>query len=169
MFDYIAQALGLAFPWVVLIIMTLGLFGLAVPIFPGNTVIWGAALTYALVTGFDSRAWWFFIPISLITIAATSADNILMGAKAREAGAAWASIGIALLAGFLTSMVLTPLGGLVAAPVVLFITEYFRNKQDKKVAWEITSGLMIGCGWAFVVRFGLGAIVIGLYSWWAFG
>ena len=169
MFEGIAEALGLAFPWFLMMIMLLGLAGLIVPVFPGNTVIWAGTLAYGLVTGFDARAAWFFVPITLLTVAALGADNVLMGAKAKQAGAAWSSIGITLVAAFATSIVLTPFAGLIVAPLTLFLSEYFRNQQDKALAWEITKGLMLGCGWAFIVRFSLGVLTIGLYAWWAFG
>lgn len=164
-----AEALGMAVPWFLLVFMLLGLIGLIVPVFPGNVVIWGAALIYGLVAGFDARAWWFFIPVSLITLAAVSVDNLMMGAKAKQAGAAWSSIGITIVAAFVTSLVLTPLAGLVAAPLTLFLAEYFRNHQDSHLAWKITSGLMIGWGWAFVIRFALGMMAIALYLWWVIG
>ena len=164
-----AEALGLAFPWFILAVMVMGLLGLAVPIFPGNVVIWAASLIYGLVVQFDSRAYWFFVPITLITVAAVSADNVLMGAKAKKAGASWMSIGLTLVAAFFVSIFLTPLAGLAAAPLTLFLAEFFRNQQDSRKAWQITSGLLMGCGWAFVVRFGLGFLAVGLYLWWAFG
>jgi uncharacterized protein YqgC (DUF456 family) len=164
-----AEWLGLAYPWFLLVVMVMGLFALVVPVFPGNTVIWAAAIVYLVIDGFDGRAALFFIPITLLTVAAWLADNVLMGAKARQAGAAWSSIVIALVAGLVTSLVLTPLGGLVAAPLALFIVEFIRNKQDAQKAWGITSGLMMGCGWAFFVRFGIGAVTIGLYLWWFMG
>lgn len=169
MFESFAETIGLAFPWFILALMTLGLFGLVVPVFPGNMVIWAGALVFGIVDGFTGRALWFFVPITLITVAAFSADNLLMGAKAKQAGAAWSSIGIALVAAFITSIFFTPLAGLIAAPLSLFLAEFFRNKQDGKLAWKITSGLMVGCGWAFVVRFGLGVVTMGLFAWWAFG
>jgi len=169
MFETFAEALGLAFPWFIFAVMVLGLFGLVVPVFPGNMVIWAGALTYGLVSGFEGRALWFFVPMTLITLAAFSADNVLMGAKAKQAGAAWSSIGIALASAFFTSIFLTPIAGLIAAPLTLFLAEYFRNHQNGEMAWKITSGLMMGCGWAFVVRFGLGLVTIGLYLLWVFG
>ena len=169
MLTVFAEWLGLAYPWFLLVVMVMGLFALVVPVFPGNTVIWAAAIVYLVIDGFDGRAALFFIPITLLTVAAWLADNVLMGAKARQAGAAWSSIVIALVAGLVTSLVLTPLGGLVAAPLALFIVEFIRNKQDAQKAWGITSGLMMGCGWAFFVRFGIGAVTIGLYLWWFMG
>lgn len=169
MIEALGDFLGLAFPWVMMLVMLVGLFGLAIPVFPGNVVIWASTLTYALVTGFDSRAWWFFIPISIVTILATGADNLFMGGKARQAGASWRGIIIALISAFVTSLVLTPIAGLVAAPLALFIHEFFRLEQDGKEAWQVTRGLMLGCGWAFVTRFALGVIQVGLFAWWAFG
>ena len=169
MIDFIGNALGLAFPWVMLVIMLVGLFGLIVPIFPGNTVIWASSLIYGLVTGFDSRAWWFLIPISVLWIAGTSADNLFMGGKARQAGASWRGIIIALISAFVTSLVLTPIVGLLAAPLALFIHEFFRFDQDGTKAWKVTRGLMLGCGWSFITRFVIGALQVGLYAWWAFG
>lgn len=168
-FEAIGQALGLAFPWFILVGLLVGLFGLVIPIFPGNLVIWIGSLLYGLVTGFDGRAIWFFSFISLLSVAAFSADNLLMGAKAKQAGAAWSSLGISLVAAIVASIFFTPLAGLVAAPSFLFLAEYFRNQRDSKLAWEITRELMIGYGWAFIVRFGLGFVSIGLYLWWAFG
>lgn len=169
MIEFIGDALNIAFPWVMFVIMLVGLFGLVVPIFPGNVVIWATTLIYALVTGFDSRAVWFFVPISILTIGATSADNLFMGGKARQAGASWRGIIIALVAAFATSLVLTPVAGLLAAPLALFIHEYFRLEQNGGEAWLVTRGLMLGCGWAFVTRFALGVLQVGLYAWWAFG
>ncbi len=93
----------------------------------------------------------------------------MMGAKAKQAGAAWSSIAITLLAALVTSVVLTPFAGLIAAPLTLYLAEFFRNKQDARLAWSITRGLMVGCGWAFIVRFSLGVLTILLFAWWAFG
>ena len=169
MIEFLGEALGIAFPWVMLVIMLIGLFGLIVPIFPGNVVIWASTLIYALVTGFDTRAVWFFVPISILTIMATSADNLFMGGKARQSGASWRGIIIALISAFVTSLVATPLFGLLAAPLALFIHEFFRLDQDGAKAWMITKGLMLGCGWAFITRFAIGAIQVGLYAWWVFG
>jgi uncharacterized protein YqgC (DUF456 family) len=167
MLDYLTEFLGIAFPWVILIIMLFGWGGLVVPIFPGNVVIWGAALAYGLVTEFDPLGIWMFAFITLLMFLSVAADNLFMGAKAREAGASWQGIIIALVAGIVTSIFFTPLTGLVVAPVTLYINEYIRLK-DSEVAIRITRGMVLGCGWAFVIRFGLGAIQIGLYAVWAF-
>lgn len=146
-----------------LIFMGISLFGLIVPVFPGLVVIWGLALAHGLVSGF-TMGWPVFIIITLLMIIGSLIDNVLMGAKARQGGAAWLSIGLALLTALVTSFLLTPLVGLLSAPLALWLAEYLRTR-DQQGAWKTTRALLAGWGWAFVARFGLGIIMIGLWAW----
>jgi uncharacterized protein YqgC (DUF456 family) len=146
--------------------MLVGLFGLVIPIFPGNMVMWVTVLIYGLVFGFGVKGVILFILITLLTIAAMLGDNVLMGAKAREKGAAWLSIFFALAAGVIFTLILPPLGGIIAAPLVLFASEYFRLKDHSK-ALEVMRALLAGWGWAFVLRFGVGLVVMILWVIWA--
>ncbi|MDH5508637.1 MAG: DUF456 family protein, partial [Anaerolineae bacterium] len=59
-----------------------------------------------------------------------------------------------------------PIGGLIAAPLGLFLTEYIQVGDSEK-AMTVTKGLLVGCGWSFVARFGLGVLMIGLWIVWA--
>jgi uncharacterized protein YqgC (DUF456 family) len=145
--------------------MLVGLFGLIVPIFPGNVVMWVAALIYGLIFGFGTKGLIIFIFITMLTIAAMLGDNVLMGAKAREKGASWLSIFMALGAGVLFTIIFPPLGGIIAAPLVLFASEYFRLK-DHGQALEVMRGLLVGWGWAFLLRFGIGIVVMILWVIW---
>lgn len=145
--------------------MLVGLFGLIIPIFPGNMVMWIAALIFGLINGFGAKGGILFIFITLLTIAAMLGDNVLMGAKAREKGASWISIILALCAGVLFTLVFPPIGGIIAAPIVLFVSEYLRLKDHGK-AIEVMRGLLVGWGWAFVLRFGIGVVVLLLWVIW---
>ena len=69
--------------------LLIGLFGLIVPIFPGITVIWLAALLYGIITGFDTLGIVLFVLITIGMLVGISVDNILMGAGARRGGASW--------------------------------------------------------------------------------
>ena len=147
--------------------MLIGLFGLIIPIFPGNVVMWLAALVYGLVFGFGRLGGVTFAIITVLMLLAVAADNVLMGAKAREKGAAWGSIILALLAGVIGTIVLPPIGGLIAAPLVLFLME--KNRLgDSEEAKAVTKALLTGWGLAFLVRFGLGVIMFALWGIWAF-
>lgn len=152
----------------ILIVLTsfFGLFGLIIPIFPGNVVIWLAVLIYGLVFGFGSLGAIMFGIITLLMLIAVLSDNILMGANARDKGASWGSIILALLAGVIGTLILPPIGGLVAAPLVLYLMEFQRLKNEEK-ARQVVKALMVGWGLAFIVRFGLGVVMIGLWGIWA--
>jgi hypothetical protein len=151
-----------------LLVMLIGLFGLIVPIFPGGVVIWLAALVYGLINGFSSSGTVIFILITLLMLASAAADNIFITAKAHQAGASWWSILVAIFAGLLVTLIATPIGGLVAAPLAMYLMEY-RRHRDTDTAWRITRSMLAGWGLAFVVRFGLGSLKIGLWLLWAWG
>ena len=147
--------------------MLFGLFGLIIPIFPGNVVMWLAALVYGLVFGFGRLGAIMFAIITLLMLVAVAADNVLMGAKAREKGADWGSIILAFVAGVIGTMLLPPIGGLIAAPLVLYLAE-LQRRRDSEEAKKVVIALMTGWGLAFVVRFGLGVVMFGLWGIWAY-
>jgi len=147
--------------------MLFGLFGLVIPIFPGNVVMWMAALIYGLVFGFGKLGGIMFAVITLLMLTAVLADNFLMGAKAREKGAAWTSIILALLAGVLFTLIFPPIGGIIAAPLVLYLME-FQRLEDSAEATKVVKALLVGWGLAFVVRFGIGVVMIVLWGIWAY-
>jgi uncharacterized protein YqgC (DUF456 family) len=152
--------------WITLIIMAVGLFGLIIPIFPGITVIWLAALGYGVVTGFTPLAWVLLAVITVLLIIGVTIDNVLMSAKARKEGAAWSSLAFGWLAGILGTIFLPPLGGIIAAPLVVLLLEYLRQHDINKALASLR-GLAIGWGASFVVRFFVGLAMIGIWLVWA--
>jgi uncharacterized protein YqgC (DUF456 family) len=152
--------------WTTLVIMLVGLFGLIVPVFPGIAVIWLAALGYGVTTGFTTLGWVLFALITVLFITGAVIDNILMSAKAHKEGAAWSSLALGVLAGILGTIFFPPFGGLIAAPLVVFLIEYIRQRDFKKALLTLR-GLAIGWGSAFVVRFLIGAAMIGIWLVWA--
>jgi uncharacterized protein YqgC (DUF456 family) len=145
------------------LIILIGLVSLLVPIFPGITVIWLAVLGYGIVTGFGTLGVIIFVLITLLMLAGTLGDNLLMGAGARKGGASWITIGVALLAGVLGTIVFPPIGGLIAAPLAVFALEYLRVR-DVRGAWYALRGLAAGWGLSFFARFGIGVVMMVL--WW---
>jgi len=158
--------LDLPFRLLVLLVMLVGLFGLVIPIFPGMVVIWGAALVYGLVQGFGALGGWLFAGITVLMLLGVTVDNIAMSAGARKGGASWWSIAASIVAALAGTYFFPPLGGLILAPLVLLGAEYLRQGNLRR-AWEAAKGYMIGCGWAFVVRFFLGVVMIGMWAYWA--
>jgi hypothetical protein len=142
----------------------IGLFGLIVPLYPGTVIMWLAILVYGIATGFGTLGFVLFILLTLIMLASTLVDNLFMGAGARKEGASWWTILAALAAGVLGTLLFPPLGGLIAAPGAVLLLEYNRTR-DWGQAWGSLRGLATGWGLAFIVRFGMGTMMMLL--WWA--
>ncbi len=158
---------ALAF-WLTLLIMVVGLVLLIIPIFPGITVIWLAALLYGIVTGFDTLGIVILVLITLGMIAGVTVDNVLMGAGARQGGASWLTIGVTLFAGIAGTVLFPPIGGLIAIPLAIFLLELLRNREWRS-AWRATRGVALGWGLSFLVRFGIGLVMISAWLIWALG
>ena len=150
--------------------MLLGLVGLIVPVFPGLTVMWIAALVYALIQNAAQKmtgwGWFAFVIITLLMIGGNIVDNIIIARKMRDQYIPWSTIILAFVAGIIASIFLTPLIGLVASPLALFGIEYLRVR-DRQAAFDGTKAYMIGWGWAFGARFMIGLIMIGSWMLWA--
>ena len=81
--------------------MLAALIGSLIPIFPGPTTLWGLALVYGLLSGFNTRAYIFFGVISILGFTGTVVDNAITAGSARLAGARWTSLGLAVFAGLI--------------------------------------------------------------------
>jgi uncharacterized protein YqgC (DUF456 family) len=150
---------------ITLVIMLVGLFGLIVPIFPGTVIMWLATLGYGLIAGFGTVGIVIFIIITLLMLASTLLDNIFMGAGARKGGASWGTVAVALLAAVLGTIIFPPIGGFIAAPLAVFLLEFYRLRDTEK-AWQALRGLATGLGLSFVVRFGVGLVMLVLWLIW---
>jgi uncharacterized protein len=151
---------------ITLFFMLIGLAGLLIPIFPGIPVIWLAALGYGVVTGFTTLGTVLFVLITLMMLVGITIDNVLMGAGARQGGASWLSIIVGMIAGVAGTLLFPPVGGIIAAPAVILLLEYSRGRDWDK-AWRATRGLALGWGLSFLVRFGIGLLMIGTWLVWA--
>jgi uncharacterized protein YqgC (DUF456 family) len=167
---WVPLLLQIALETFTLFALLVGLFGLIVPVFPGLTIMWLATLVYALVqnaadkmTGWD---WFAFVIISLLMIGGNIADNIIIARKMRDHFIPWGSILLAFAAGIIASIFFTPIIGLVAAPLGLFLAE-LRRLKNRDEAIKSTRAYMIGWGWAFGARFTIGLAITGLWMLWA--
>lgn len=115
------------------------------------------------MTGWD---WFLFAFITLLMLGGNVLDNVIIAAKMRERYIPWSSILLAFAAGIVVSIFFTPLIGLIAAPLGLFLAELGRLK-DRDEALRSTKAYMIGWGWAFGARFLIGITMIGSWMLWA--
>lgn len=168
--EWLTLFLQVALETIILFFLLFGLVSLIVPVFPGLTVMWVFTLIYAIIqnwrelmTGWD---WTAFAFITLLMIGGNIVDNIIIAAKMRDQFIPWSSILIAFAAGIIASIFFTPLVGLVAAPVGLFLAE-LRRLKNRDEAIKSTKAYMVGWGWAFGARFLIGLTMIGTWMLWA--
>lgn len=158
------------FDAITLVVLLVGLVGLVVPVFPGLTIMWLGTLAYAIIQHSDGRMtgwdWLLFAVITLLMIVGNVADNLIIARRMRDKYIPWSSILLAFGAGIVASLFLTPIGGLIAAPLTLLAAEYNRLK-DRGKAMDSTRAYMVAWGWAFAIRFIIGLAMIGLWMLWA--
>jgi hypothetical protein len=146
--------------------MLVALLGSLIPIFPGPTVLWGLALVYGLVNGFDTRGAIFFGIISILGFIGTIVDNLITAGSAKLAGASWISLILAMVVGFFSSLAFTPIIGIAVTLLVLYTAEIMHHKDQQK-AWEATRSMLFGWGWTALARFGIGFLMVVLWGVWA--
>ena len=162
--------------WIVIVdiltlaVLLIGLVGLIMPVFPGLVVMWLATLVYALLqatagrmTGWD---WFLFALITILMLAGSIVDNIIIARKMRDNYIPWSSILFAFAASIIASIFFTPLIGLAAAPIGLFLAE-LRRLKDRDEAFTSAKAYMTGWGWAFGARVLVGLVMIGFWMLWA--
>ena len=168
--DWLPFFLQVALETVTLFLLFLVLVGLIIPVFPGLVIMWLITSFYAWVqSAAGTMTTWDWVAYALITllmIAGSIGDNIIIARKMRDQFIPWKSIIMAFAAGIIVSIFFTPIVGLVAAPVGLYVAEY-RRLNNRDDAWKSTKAYMIGWGWAFGARFTVGIIMIGLWMLWA--
>ena len=168
--DWVPFFLQVALETLTLFALLIGLAGLIVPVFPGLTIMWLATLVYALIHNASDKMtswdWAAFIFITLLMIGGNIVDNLIIAAKMRDQFIPWSSILLAFGAGIIVSLFFTPLIGLIAAPLALFLAEVNRLK-NRDEAIKSTKAYLIGWGWAFGARFMIGLTMIGSWMLWA--
>ncbi|MBC7878081.1 MAG: DUF456 domain-containing protein [Anaerolineales bacterium] len=153
-----------------LLVLLSGLVGLLIPVFPGLTIMWLGTLVYAVVEAVNGNMTWLdwvlFTLITLLMIGGNIVDNIIIAKHVREKNVPWSSILWAFAAGLILSITLTPLAGMVASPLGLFLAEW-RRLKDKQGALDNTKAWMKGWGWSLAARFGIGVLMIIFWALWA--
>jgi uncharacterized protein YqgC (DUF456 family) len=157
---------ALAAKIITFVVMAVGI--LVIPILPGLVIIWVSALGYGIAVGFGTLGWILFAIITVLMLAGSILDNVLMGTQAHKGGAPWWVVLTAMAAAIIGSFVIPIpiIGGILAALLVLFLIEWLRQKDAKKALISMR-GMLVGCGWAMLFRVIIGLVMIGLWLIWA--
>ncbi|MGC9520774.1 MAG: DUF456 family protein [Anaerolineae bacterium] len=160
-------------PWIDVALRVVILIGLVVswvatiiPIFPAPTVMWSLTLIYGIVSGFNTRGAIIFGVISVLTIASWVTDEVFSIAGGRKGGAAWTSLVIAWVVGIVSSLIFTPVVGILLTVATVFLMEC-HYKGSSTEAWRATKNMLLGWGWATVARLSIGFLALVLWVGWA--
>jgi uncharacterized protein YqgC (DUF456 family) len=152
------------------LVLLTGLMGLVIPVFPGLTVMWIGTLVYAIIQAISGNmtwvGWLLFVLITLLMIGGNIVDNIIIAKHMRDKDIPWSSIIWSFAAGIILSLFLTPIAGMIASPVGLFLAEWYRLKE-RDTALSNTKAWMTGWGWSVAARIGIGVIMIIFWALWA--
>ncbi len=153
------------------LVLLTGLIGLIIPVFPGLTVMWLGTLVYAIIQAMSGNMTWvdwlLFVVITLLMIGGNIVDNIIIAKHMLDKDVPWSSIIWAFVAGMVVSIFFTPIAGIIASPLGLFLAEWYRLK-DRSIAFANTKAWMTGWGWSIAARIGIGVVMIifwGLWAW----
>jgi len=163
--ERMSPALIPALQAVIAVVMLAGLASLFLVILPVLTMIWLAALIYAILTGFTLSTVVIFAIMTALMLVGNVADQLMMGAKAKKSGASWTGVALSTISALVFSILLPPFGGLIVALVVLFAFEAIRLK-DLRQAGGTTSQMAFGCAGAILVRVFIGIVMIALWVLW---
>ncbi|HET6847147.1 MAG TPA: DUF456 family protein [Anaerolineales bacterium] len=156
---------------ITLAVLLIAWAGLLIPVFPGLLVMWLASLAYALIQQAAGRMNWLdWVLFALITLLAAGGgilDNIILARQMRGHEIPWRSILLALSVGLVASIFFTPLIGILASPLSLFLVET-RRLHSRRKGLESAKLYMIASGWSYAAIFGVGGLIVAAWMLWAF-
>lgn len=151
-----------------LILQLIGFFGLLLVYFPGLTVIWVGQLIWAIYTQFNAAegslaSGWtigIFVFNTLLMIVGSLIDNLIMVNKTRRVGVPWWGIGLSWLAMIGVGLVATPIGGLAAGLLTIFLVQFFRSERDWQQAYKALKAMMLSSLQATIFRLGFALLML---------
>ncbi|SMF06070.1 hypothetical protein L603_000500001220 [Cellulosimicrobium cellulans J34] len=127
-----------------------GLVGIVVQVLPGNVLVLGAVLVWAVVTG-GTAAWVVFAVAALFVVAAEVAQYVLAGRHMRRAEVPWSTLVWGGIAGVVGFFVIPVVGLFIGFVLAVFLAELVR-RRDRRAAWRATVAAMQATGITILVQ-----------------
>jgi uncharacterized protein YqgC (DUF456 family) len=146
---------------IVLIIMIIGLAGVILPVLPGIPLIFGAAVLYAILTGFEEVNLYFILIFAGFTIIGLVIDYLANYMSVRrmgggKAGAIGAVIG--LLIGIWFGVL-----WIIILPFLLAVSFELIAGKEARQALTAGFGAFVGLLFGGLTRFIIGCVMIGIF------
>lgn len=150
---------------VAIVLFIIGIVGIVVPLLPGILLIWGGILFYALaVDDFTAISPWLFVLITIIGIAAGTADLWLSLFGAKRTGASWKTLLLGLVGAIVGTFVLPmPLLGTIVGYAAGVLLGEFVRLRDWRAAFRAGIGGVVGWGVGTALQLVGGLLMIALF------
>ena len=156
--------------FVTLFVMMIGLIFTVIPPIPGTLVIWGAAIMYGLLSGWEKLGWITFTLLTFLMLAGVIADALAGQFGAKIGGASCLAVAVGTVVGFTLGII----GGLIGTPIVgclagvfgtlggIILVERLRYK-DWRTAINATKGYMAGTTAGIMAKITSGVLMFGIF------
>lgn len=145
--------------------MLIGLLGVVLPFFPGLPIVWGAALVYGLVAGFDGTGVVAFAVISVLLVAGMGLGFVLPHRRVSSVGASRTTVLAGLVFGIIGFFVI-PIVGLPVGAILGVLGAEKARTGDWATAWTATRALIVGFGLGVLVQLGAGLAMVVCWVMW---
>ena len=148
---------------VALLIMIIGLAGVILPVLPGVPLIFGAAVLYGILTGFEEISLQLILIFAGLTIFGLVVDYLanyfsvkkMGGGKAGAVGAV-----IGLMIGIWFGLV-----WIIILPFVLAVAFELIAGKEARQALTAGFGALVGLLFGGLTRFIIGCVMVGIFVW----
>ena len=146
------------------VVMGLSLIAmLAIPILPGQFIIWLTALVYGLIAGWSVLGWGTCILLTVLMLIAGLIDEVAGWLGAKGGGASWTAIAVGFILGLIGMLLFELPGAIVGAVAGIAYVEYRKNK-DWNHSLKAAGGYVAGLLGSFVVRFGIAVVMVIIFA-----
>lgn len=151
---------------VVAVVMIIGLVGTLVPVLPGLVMMWFVALAYGFSVGFGGVGVTVMVALTMLVLLGFGLGFVLPKRAASGSGATGRSQVVGLIGAVIGFFVIPVIGLVVGALLGILLGEY-ADKGELRSAWTATLGTAKGFGINALVQFGIGYMMLLLWSVWA--
>jgi len=156
--------------FVTMFVMMVGLIFTIIPPLPGTVIIWGAAIGYGLVSGWEKLGWTTFGLLTFLMLVGVIADALAGQFGAKMGGASCLAVAIGTVAGFTLGI----LGSLIGTPLVgcligvfgtlggIVLVERVRHR-NWETAIDATKGYAAGTAGGIMAKATSGILMFGIF------
>lgn len=156
------DAFGIA---LVALAMLAGLIGTLLPVIPGLPVVWGAALVYGLVAGFERTGTVAFTLITVVAALGMVAAFVLPHRRVAASGVPRSTVVAGLVGGIIGFFVIPVIGLPIGAIAAVMAKETART-SDTSAAWATTKNMIVGFGLGVLLELSAALAVVAIWVGW---